>query len=151
MLPFMAIMGAGMQFAGGILQAGEITRATEERMRQMRLKGAQEVGAYTAAVGGTGVEATSSTIQNHLNRMKVEIDTQVRNVGLAGQAAANNSIIGSGAGAISTIAEGFYKANQVSKAIGEKPADKGSGGSGISPVLAAIPDVKLLKSEWWGY
>ena len=124
MFPAFQILGAGFQIAGGILQRNAITAATEEKMRHMRLQAAQRIGQTTAAVGGSGVELTSSTVQNHLNAMKFEFDRAIREFGNQGQAAADSSIISALGSAMGSTMKGFSDFSAEQNALGSPPVDR---------------------------
>ncbi len=138
----MQILGAGFQIMGGIFQRDAITRATEERMKQMRIQAAQRIGQATATVGGSGVELTSSTVQNHLNAMKVEFDRAIREVGNQGQSAADATILSALGGGAASMFKGFsdYAAEQ--DALGQKTSP---GVAGLDPIWAnwKQPNLKL--------
>jgi hypothetical protein len=122
-LPFMAIAGAGASLVGGIFQIGEIEKAVKERLRLMDIRAAQDVGAYKAAVGATGVESTSSTIQNHLTIIQTESKLQRDRVAAAGQASMISSGLSAMGSAASSLGKGLYEANKVTEAFGEPQAD----------------------------
>jgi NADPH:quinone reductase-like Zn-dependent oxidoreductase len=116
-------IAAGIQMAGGFMQAAQIRKQTEERLRLMRIEQAVDAGKATAMAGATGVEMTSGTIQTHLLGLQKEWERRLSLVNEAGVQAEMASAITGAASGVGTFASNLYKSSQVMDALGDKPVD----------------------------
>lgn len=107
-----SLAGMGINLAGGLMQAAEIRRQTEFRLKQMRRQRDQAVGAATAVAGASGVEMTSSTIQGHLAEMTKQWDERIAEVQRTGSEAQSNSMLSSAGAAFGSAARGMASLGQ---------------------------------------
>lgn len=142
----LAILGAGLNLAGGFAQASQIRRQTEMRLEQMRRQQAQDIGEVTARAGASGVEITSATVQDRLTAMSQEWSKRIAAVAQGGNDAAGLSMLTGAAGAFS----GF------SKALGQASADlQMVDNAWASPeqrwLDATTPDLNTFEGDfYWG-
>ena len=146
MVPVLGMIGAGLSLFGGFNQAAAIRRATEERLRQMRLQQAQAESQFVARAGATGVEMTSGTLQTSLDELKTEWQRRIEAVKYSAAEAQGNTIMAAAGSAFSSFGQNLYKASQLEGAIGSDPlAPAFDGMPSTTPPLAATPEFDWVR------
>ena len=103
----LAPFSAALNIFGGVMQAGNIRRQTALQVERMQKQANQAVGQATAVAGASGVEMTSSTVENHLSEMRREWNARIAQVTATGNEAAGMSILSSAGSAFGSLAKGM--------------------------------------------